>query len=270
MNVGCHAHATPHVVGQVFVTDNAEGGTLVDACDGRIIKPCLNCPEQPRAYHTYKDFKVFYNTNRPFEQVVSNFALNIINCSNFADFTMSSFQFNGAIAADDLCDYGNAQGLAPFSVKIRNTGPSGVSGPSILAFNFPDDCSSIPSTPLDIDGNYTVFINGLDCGIRFQGPTALVADFNICLSTFEFFTTTTTMTYQDLAQAICVHIQDECDALQGNDIIVTLVDPANVVTTLVDLNGGCDTSTDTTNFTLGATYEIRINGAFAYGFTVTS
>lgn len=269
MNVGCHVRATPHIPGQVFVSDNPDGVTIVDVCDRAIIKPCVVCPTQMRAYHTYSAFKVYYNTNRPFEEVVSNFALNVINCSDFANFTTSTLQFDVAIVADDLCAYGSSFGIPPFAVTIRHTGISGVSGPNVLSFNAYTDCSSIPSVPTIADATYKVFINGLNCGITFEGATQIMFDLKQCLSFYQFFTTPAGSTYNTLAIALCAHITAMCNGIKGHDLQINLVDSQGNVTMLVDLTGGCDVTTDTTTFVLGETYDIRINDTFMTSFTVT-
>jgi len=270
MNVGCHVNATPHVVGQVFVTDNAEGGTLVDACDGKIIKPCLNCPEQPRAYHNYNVFKVYENTNRPFEQVVSNFALNLLNCNNFADFIVNPTEFDAKYVVLDLCAFASSRGIPPFQAKIRQS-PNASGSTGLFAFNVYTDCNSIPNLPLEIDQTYILYINGLNCNITFSGPTQNQSDLATCLDGFDYSVITSAFTYQFVASELCNVINSTCALFNVEPFQIDLMDSSGIIApTFMTLGSGCVTTSNTTSFVVGQTYYILIDGAVYKEFTITS
>lgn len=266
MNVGCHVQATPHVVGQVFVTDNPDAVTLVDVCDGRIIKPCVKCPERPRAYYA-SSFKVYENTNRPYEEVVSNFALNLVNCNNFANFIINSTEFDAKYVALDLCSYASANGIPPFQVKIRATGVSGSTG--LINFNVYSDCSSIPSLPLTIDQPYAVYINGLNCGLTFSGPTQNQHDLAACLDIYDWASISSAFTYQFLATSLCSNINNNCALFNVTPFTIDLMDSTGIISpTFMTLGSGCSPTTNTTSFAVGSTYYVLIDGAVYRQFTI--
>jgi hypothetical protein len=278
----CPQNAVPHILARAFNgigdSDPDEGFDpnndfqpddqdfeVFNICDNTTLVKCQPCGALPQAYHAFNSFRVFENTNAPFQPRAEPYIVDIIKCSDFDGFFSNNqtVYFNSAFLLADICQYATTNSLPPFTVKVVGSGGA----PIVPIFNVYADCNALPI--FFVNRVYTIFFNGLNCGKQFQGPSPNMLLLFECLTDFDFTSVTSSLTYQNLATQLCAFINANCVSLLNNDLQVDLIDSSGIVQLIV-LTVGCVTTPVTTNFVVGQTYQLKINDGLFKIFTVTS
>lgn len=279
--MACPQTAVPHILARAFTgpgdADPDQGFDVANdfqpdnpnfavfnICDNTTLVKCPPCGAEPQAFHCFSAFRVFENTNAPFQPRAEPYIVDIIKCSDFDGFisNINTVYFNTSFLLADICQYATSTGLPPFTVKVV-----GNAAPIVPIKNVYSDCNSPPIFfGLHV---YTIFFNGLNCNKQFQGPSPNMLLLFDCLTGFDFSLITSSDTYMSLANDLCAHINSNCNSLLNRDLQVDLID-SNGIVQLIDLSVGCVTTPVTTNFIVGQTYQIKINDGLFKVFTVTS
>jgi hypothetical protein len=285
----CPPNAVPHILARPFNgigdSDPDEGFdvdndfqpddpdfAVFNICDNTTLVKCQPCGALPQAYHAFNSFRVFENTNAPFQPRAEPYIVDIIKCSDFDGFTVPPFNniINSQPIFFELCRYASSNGLQPFSVKLVSNPPF---IPSVPVFNVPTECNNIPNQLLQTATSYSILINGLNCNKGFTGATGLQDSIvAVCLNEFFDFSTITSSTqYLILANNLCISIEDNCPDLLGDPVTINLIEPNGNIVVLLDLSSGsCVLTGLITTFVIGQIYTLTINNSLYRIFTVTS
>jgi hypothetical protein len=266
----CPQNAVPHVLARPFVgfgdsdpdqgfdsgndfVANNPNFAVFNICDNTTLIKCIPCGAEPQAFHAFSAFRVFENTNAPFQPRVEPYIVDIIKCSDFAGFTPALAQYTNAnqILAE-LCTYASTNSLPSFVVKLV-----GNNGHSVPIFNVPAGCTAIPNVPLTDQIFYTVFVNGLAC--KFISITADPNIFNaaLCLNNFNYSSISSINSFAQIATLICSSLQAGCPPV-GPDFEIVLIFGVFPLLSLLSFTGGVCVPTGNLGLFVAGTYTITI------------
>lgn len=228
--MACPQTAVPHILARAFTgpgdADPDQGFDVANdfqpddpnfavfnICDNTTLVKCPPCGAEPQAFHCFSAFRVFENTNAPFQPRAEPYIVDIIKCSDFDGFTPALPQYSNTLQIfTEICTYASTNGLPGFVVKLV-----GNNGHSIPIFSvLSDGCPSIPNVPLTDEIFYTVFINGFPCKII--RITADVDIFNIalCLNNFDYSSIGPSDTITQVSSLLCAFVETNCPTLNFN------------------------------------------------------
>lgn len=265
----CPQTAIPHIVARPFVgpgdadpdqgfdagndfqPDNPDFAVF-NICDNTTLVKCHPCGAEPQAFHCFSAFRVFENTNAPFQPRAEPYIVDIIKCSDFDGFTPALPQYTNTLQIlTEICNYASTNGLPAFVVKLV-----GNNGHSIPIFNISAGCTSIPNVPLTDEIFYTVFINGLPC--KFISTTADPDIFNaaLCLNNFNYSSILSTNTFAEIANQICASLPAGCPPASPDFEIILEEAILGQILFIAFVGGACIPTANIGLFAPG-TYTIR-------------
>lgn len=265
----CPPNAVPHILARPFNgigdSDPDEGFDIANdfqpddsdfavfnICDNTTLVKCQPCGALPQAYHAFNSFRVFENTNAPFQPRAEPYIVDIIKCSDFDGFTPALSQYTNALQIlTEICNYATTNGLPAFVVKLV-----GNNGHSIPIFSvLSDGCPSIPNIPLTDEIFYTVFINGLPC--KFISTTADPDIFKValCISNFDFSSIRVGDTFAQISSLICASLQGGCPGPLSSNTQVLVQNALSGIVVLIIFNttGLCGPDLAPNPFVAGST-----------------